>query len=228
MKTSNVDCSSSLTGLKAIPYLLLLFITVCIDGCHEKSQQRQWDAVTINSAIVGNIAYRQLDNDNEVFSAFEKHDTSAKRSSGVLYSTKALLKLSDSNAARFNNCRAYLLSGDTLSIDIGIGNGFSGWGFSIAYKNMRFHTQPYYFTDVVIPNAPKPNFNLVYQNLTLDKPAYKVGDSLYGKVSFKSIETNQQGSRIEHFGNGYFRTVVTTPEFFQTARVAHTVGIKNF
>ena len=90
-----------------------------------------------------------------------------------------------------------------------IGNGFGGWGFIVNYRDKKFYAEPYYSTDVIIPDEPKPVFNLVYQNLTLDKPVYNVGDSLYGKVSFKSIETDHDGSKIDHSGEGYFRAVVT-------------------
>src|SRR5258706_1059348 len=161
------DVFLSLTKHKAITYSLLLFITVCINSCHDKSQHRQWDTVTINPTIVANIAYKQLDKENEVLSLLENQDTSAKRSSGVLYFTKGHVNLSDSDAAKLNNCRGYFLHGDTLSINIGIGNGFGGWGFIINYRNMTFYAEPYYSTDEIIPNEPKPVFNLVYQNLTL-------------------------------------------------------------
>jgi hypothetical protein len=192
-----------------ITYSLILFMTLYVGSCNDKSRNRQWENVSFDPAIVGKDAYKQLDKENEVFSLFENQDTSAKRSSGVLYFTKGHINLSDSNSARLNNCRAYFFHGDTLSINIGIGNGFGGWGFIINYRDKKFYAEPYYSTDVVIPDEPEPVFNLVYQSLTLNKPVYKVGDSLYGKVSFKSIETDQDGSKIDHSGNGYFRAVVT-------------------
>lgn len=194
---------------KTITYSLLLFVMVFISSCHDASRHRQWDNVTVDPTIVGNNAYKQLDKEKEVFSVLENHDTLAKRSSGVLYFTKGHVNLSDSNSARLNNCRAYFFHGDTLSINIGIGNGFGGWGFIINYRDKKFYAEPYYSTDVVIPDEPEPVFNFVYQKLTLDKPVYKEGDSLYGKVRFKSIETDRDGSKIDHSGDGYFRAVVT-------------------
>ena len=184
----------------------LLLIMVCISGCQTKRQDRQWDFAGIDPTIAENVVYRQLDKENEVFSVVEDRDTSMKRTSGVAYFTRGHVNLSDSNSARRNNCRAYYVHGDTLSICIGIGDGFGGWGFIIHYKNKKFNTEPFYSTDIIIPD--KPVYEIVYQNLNLNKPVYKVGDSLYGKVDFKCFEVNDDKSKIEHSGKGYFRTKV--------------------
>ena len=93
----------------------------------------QWDPATIDPAITENVAYRQLDKERELFSVAEDEDTSMKRTSGVFYITNGHVNLSDSNSARLNNCRAYFRHGDTLCINIGIGDGFGGWGFIINY-----------------------------------------------------------------------------------------------
>jgi hypothetical protein len=106
-----------------------------------------------------------------------------------------------------NNCRAIFIHSDTLSINIGISNGFSGWGFTIFYKDKKYYTEPYYFTDAEIPGF-ESTYKIVYQKLALDKANYKVGDSLYGKIDFKSIETTKDKKRFEHFGKGYFRAKV--------------------
>jgi hypothetical protein len=192
-----------------VPFSFLLFILVFANSCKGKLQHKKWDIATVDPTISQRTSFKLLNQENEVFSAFENQDSSAKRTSGVLYFTKGHVNITDSNSAKLNNCRAYFFHGDTLSINIGIGNGFGGWGFIINYREKKFYAEPYYSTDVVIPDEPEPVFNLVYQSLTLDKPVYQVGDSLYGKVSFKSIETDRDGSKIDHSGNGYFRAVVT-------------------
>jgi hypothetical protein len=61
---------------------------------------------------------------------------------------------------------------------------------------------------VHIDDEIEPTHKLIYQKLTLDKPNYKLGDSLYGKIEFKSIETDSNGETKEHFGKGNFRTKV--------------------
>lgn len=177
-----------------------------MSSCQLERQHTQWDIASIDTAIAENVAYRQLDKQREIFSVAEDEDTTMKRTSGVAYFTKGHINLSDSDLARRNNCRAYFYHSDTLSINIGIGDGFGGWGFIINFKNKQFYTKPYFFTDIGIHD--KPVYDIVYQNLTLDKPVYKAGDSLYGKIDFKCFEANGFKSSIEHSGKGYFRTKV--------------------
>jgi hypothetical protein len=98
---------------------------------------------------------------------------------------------------------------DTLLINIGIGNGFGGHGFIISYKSKKFYTEPYFSTDVIYSDKVEPTYKIVYQKLILDKASYSSGDSLYGHIDFKSIETDKEKNTTEHFGKGYFRTKVT-------------------
>jgi len=177
-------------------------------SCNYKKQDKKWDVANINANIGKNSIYRKLDNQDEIFSVFENPDSLKKRTSGVSYFTKGHVNLLDSNSASQNNCRASYLHNNTLSINIGIGNGFTAWGFIIHYKDKKFYTEPYYSTDLVIPNEPEPIFKVIFQKLTLDKTVYKIGDSLYGMIDFKSIEIEPDGNKIKHSGNGYFRTTV--------------------
>lgn len=197
-----------ITLRKVISFALLFFIVAYGSGCQSKMQSSQWENANIDPTIAKNAAFEQLDIESEVFSFGENLDTSRKRTSGVAYFTEGHVNLTDSSSTRLNNCRAYFLKSDILNINIGIGSGFGGWGFIIHYKDRKFYTEPYYSTDVVIPDEPEPDFEVVYQKLTLDKPAYKLGDSLYGKIDFKAIETNQEGNKFNHSGKGYFRTIV--------------------
>ncbi|XWW44941.1 hypothetical protein JYG30_19715 [Fibrella sp. USSR17] len=155
-----------------------------------------------------NFVYEQMENENEVFSFGENQDLSMKRTSSVAYFTKGHMNYSDSSFARLNNCRAYFLKNGILIINIGIGDGFSNRGFMIHHNGKQFYTEPYHSTDVVIPDEPEPVYEIVYQKLTLDKPVYEVGDSLYGNIDFKAIEIDREGSEFSHDGKGYFRTKV--------------------
>jgi len=114
----------------------------------------------------------------------------------------------DDKYSKLNNCRAQFNKSNILIINIGISNGFSGWGFTISYRNKKFYTEPYSFTDMVIPDEVEPTYQIIFQKLTLDKANYKLGDSVYGRVEFKSIETDKENKKIEHFGIGNFRTKV--------------------
>jgi hypothetical protein len=195
---------------KIIISLLILFVSVFLIRCDDKRQHHQWETATVDSMIATNDAFKQLNKEMEVFSALENQDSSAKRSSGVLYFTKGHVNLSDSNSAKLNNCRAFFFHSDTLYINIGIGNGFGGWGFIINYKNNKFYTEPYYSNDVIIEGEPEPVYEIIYQKVTLDKFNYKIGDSLFGKIDFKAIEIGPGNTKFKHKGNGYFRTKVKT------------------
>lgn len=199
---------STITFRNMLTYAMLLCVMAGVRSCQSKHHDKRWDNAIIDAAISNNAVYQQLDQEREVSSVLDIQDTSAKRTSGVAYFTKGHVNLTDSSSARLNNCRAYFFNRKILTIDIGIGDGFGGWGFFINYKNGMFYTEPYYSTDVDDPADPEPVFNVLYQKLSLNKTTYEPGDSLYGKIEFKSTEIDQDGKEISHSGNGYFRTVI--------------------
>jgi hypothetical protein len=186
----------------SLKYLhLLTFIFISTASCISKKDPPVWNNATIDATISKSPAYIELDKQKEFFSFHEKQDSLLKKTSEVKYVSKNI------NSEGFNNCRAFYNKSDTLWIDIGIATGFTATGFNIKYKDKTFYTQPYYFTDV-ITDEPAPNYKIAYQKLTLDKSVYKPGDSLYGYINFKSIETDNNNNRSEHLGKGYFRAKV--------------------
>jgi hypothetical protein len=180
-----------------------------LSDCSDKNKADQWDDASIDANLSKDPVYKQLDMEEEIFSAFEDGDPLTRRTSDVSYFSGERIDLSDTEFAKYNNCRAYFFKNDTLSINIGIGNGFGGRGFIINYKDKKIYTQAYLATDFIIEGEPEPTHKIVYQKLTLDKSNYAIGDSLFGKIEFKSIETGNYGRRAEHFGKGSFRTKVS-------------------
>ena len=197
-----------LTYLKNIRIFLILAV-VFLTNCNHKSNQwneiDQWDEVKIDPEISKDSIYRQLDEQAEIFSMLEEQDSLMKRTSDVEYFGREKLY---KNYSKFNNCRAFYFKSDTLSINIGISSGHAGDGFIINYKDKKFYTKPYSWDDVIMPGEVEPTYKIVYQKLTLDKPNYKLGDSLYGRIEFKSIETDEYLKKTEHSGKGNFRTKV--------------------
>lgn len=209
-----------------VRFSLLVFLSVFLIHCHSKKAPLQrdtarvdtggfkkviipeWDEAKIDNNIPKDPVYTQLDTQNEIFSAFEKQDTLLKRTSDVAYFTGKKIDLKDTAYAKLNNCKAHYFHSDTLYIAIGIGNGFTNRGFLISYKNRKFHTEPYFSTDMVMEDEIKPVYKTVYQKLILDKAHYKIGDSLYGRIEFMSIETTRDNRKQKHFGIGNFRAKV--------------------
>lgn len=189
--------------------LLLSAMMPLLSNCSGHKTTDQWDDAAIDTNLSKDSIYKQLDKEKEIFSALEDRDPLARKTSNVSYFSGKRIDLSDTQYAKYNNCRAYFWKTDTLSINIGIGNGFAGHGFIINYKDKRFYTEAYFSTDVIIEGEVEPTHKIVYQKLTLDKADYAVGDSLFGKIEFKSIETDNEGERTEHFGKGHFRTKVS-------------------
>jgi len=188
----------------------MVFIMLYETSCHSRVQQNRWNEAVIDRKLSENMIFFQLDKQTEIFSFGEKQDSLIKRTSDVAYLTGEKINLPGSSYSKYNNCRANLVH-DTLRISIGIADGFVGWGFVIEYYDKNFCTEPYHWTDADDPYAPKPTYRIVSQNLTLNKAVYKIGDSLYGQVSFKTIETNRDINAIEHLGKGSFRTKVERP-----------------
>jgi hypothetical protein len=194
-------------NLNDIKRLFLVIIIVSLTNCNTKQETDKWDNVKINSNISKESIYSTLDKQEEIY-GFELEDSLMKRTSDVAYFSGEKINLLDDKYSKLNNCRAQFNKSNILIINIGISNGFSGWGFTISYRNKKFYTEPYSFTDMVIPDEVEPTYQIIFQKLTLDKANYKLGDSVYGRVEFKSIETDKENKKIEHFGIGNFRTKV--------------------
>ncbi|NMH25372.1 hypothetical protein [Flavobacterium solisilvae] len=190
--------------------LVILLVPFLFSHCKQKDTElkttKKWENFNVDNKISENEIFKKLDNEKEIFSALEK-DTLMKKSSAVSYINNRNEDY-DMKYSNFNNCRSYFWKKDTLSINIGIGNGFGGHGFIILVKNGKFYTEPYYSTDVVTEGEKESVYKIIYQKLTLNHSNFKIGDSIYGKIDFKSIETDNQNKTINHTGVGYFRTKV--------------------
>ena len=191
-------------------FVIYLFAILCLTNCAGKKQDDQWGTADINSAISQDSIYKELDKQPELFSVPERQDDLMKRTSAVAYFSGHKINTQNDKYAKLNNCRAHFFHSDTLSINIGIGTGFVGSGFIISYKNRKFYTKPYYWTDAISPDDVEPTYKIVYQKLVLDKADYSSGDSLYGHIDFRSIEVDKNHDTTEHHGIGYFRTKIAT------------------
>lgn len=193
--------------MNKLSQLLCIAVALFLSGCLNKTDSDQWDNACLDPGLPKNIIYHELDQKGEVFSFYEKHDKS-KRTSNVSYSSLGIHEKPDTLGTTFNNCRAYYSGSDTLLINIGINGPFGGHGLLIKYVNKKFNTEAYMHTDLVIEGETAPNQKIIYQKLSLNKESYEIGDSLFGKIEFKSIDQDQAGDTILQYGHGNFRALV--------------------
>ena len=187
--------------------LVLILFNFCKQKDAELKTTQKWEEFNIDNKISENEIFKKIDKEKEIFSAFER-DTLMRKSSDVTYINNRNPNYDMKKYSNINNCRSYFWKKDTLSIKIGIGSGFGGSGFIILVKNKKFYTEPYLSTDVIIEGEKESAYKIIYQKLTLNNSNFKIGDSIYGKIDFKSIETDNQNKVINHTGVGYFRTKV--------------------
>ena len=176
-------------------------------SCNKKGDQK-WEEVTIDPTIARDSTYQRLDKFREHVYGTEYPDSSARRTSDVTYFNDNPAVINWETYSKSNYCRAFFSKSDTLLIRIGNESQFSGEGFTIHYISKMFFVEPFSWIDYGIEGAPEPSYELVYQHVTLNKPTYSTGDSLYGSVDFKSIETTPDGVKRQHTGKGLFRTKI--------------------
>lgn len=177
---------------------------------------RYWSIFEVDSNLSADPAYQRMNGKEENYSFFEGiNDRSlrARRSSEVNHyiTTRDYFEgkdhYSQENIREINNCRAYLKN-DTLDIQIGSGNGFSGYGFSIYQYGASFLSMPYYYDDIIDYRELEPLNIPLWQKLVLDKAKYSIGDSLYGYISFGSVFYNKYGYPAGNKARGFFRAVI--------------------
>jgi hypothetical protein len=192
-----------------------IFFLLFITSCKHHDGNSKWKDAEFDPGIRTNPAYADLDKQKEIFDFDDdyKEDSLAKRTSGVAYYDDEKRDPRTDYYARFNICRTGYFNSDTLGISIGTNSGFGTRGFSILYFNQKFYTQPYYSDDDIYEGEVKPTYKIISRELILDKRDYKPGDSLYGRIEFKSIETSGNNSGRQHEGVGYFRAKIKKIDF---------------
>lgn len=189
--------------------LWVLILLPALFGCKHlakteelEKEGNQWSEVKVDAEIKKEAVYKELDKQKEIFLESED-DSSAKRSSDVFYYAGE-----EKRGGKFNKCQAAFSNSDTLFIDIGSNGGLGGHGCVITCVNRKFNTQPYYWDDQISDDDVEPTYGIISQKLILDKASYNTGDSLYGRIEFKSIEKSGFSRGREHGGTGYFRAKI--------------------
>ena len=188
--------------------ILIILFSIILTACAQEVEQ-YWSNVTFDQAISNNNVYSKMDKEDFVYSFY---DPNTIKTNNIRYTQKAISRTNElvkDNSFINYDCIAKLEKSNMLTIDIGLHSYFSGSGFNLSVNGSKFIVQPYSYTDVVLENETVPTYKILSQKLTLNKPSYKVGDSLYGSVEFRIIETNEK-LQTKHAANGFFRTKITS------------------
>ena len=183
-------------------FLIVLF------ACEQKNKPvvktvAKWDYAKYDGKISLSPIFKKLDQEKELHVMLDAKDSILKRSSDVAYFSKCEDTI-NTKYYRHNKCKARMTT-DTLYINIGFGSEFSGSGSQIKYFNKKFYVEPYHWTDVWLGKEFESTYKLNKQELILDKVEYKIGDSIFGRIEFESIETDFEKKKTIRKGEGYFR-----------------------
>jgi len=177
--------------------------------------------IIVQPDIVKNPIYKKLDKQKEAVDLILYGDNKMQaKTSDVSYRDNRDRILSDTTYAKIYVCRAYIDKG-AVRINIGNNGVFGGNGFNINLKNSNFNIIPYYSTDASVDGLKTiTSYNIIKQQLVLNKSKYSLGDSVFGYVDFNLIEKEKSSfkydkpqitriKKITHIGYGYFRGKIT-------------------
>src|SRR5690606_26341816 len=137
----------------------------------------------------------------------------AKKSSNVHFNYGKDVEATEHYFSVQNKVDAFKKGNDSLYIQIGTADGYSGNGISLIIKNHFFRSNYYRFTDVSSYDDKKPKNIILSQDLILDQLNYKLNDSIYGYISFKSQYIDERSDTIIVVAKGHFRAKVREGEF---------------
>ena len=180
-------------------FICSLLACVCFTACKDKKNEN--NIVVVQPDIVNNPIYKKLNKGKEPADIILYGNKKMKpKTSDVFYQNSNYPGLKDTVKAKDYTCDAYIKDG-YLTINIGMGSMFGGFGFHIKCTNEKYSIEPYEWSDAEPIGKHNPVFKVIKQSLILNKNKYFMDDSIFGKVDFKIIEDQ----KITHIGNGYFR-----------------------
>ena len=187
---------------------IVISFVIVLFACEQKDKVvvktiSKWDYAKYDPKIPLNPIFKKLNQEKELYGLLDARDSILKRSSSVAYFSKGEDTINN-NYYRNNKCIARMTT-DTLYVSIGMGSGFSGSGSQIKYFKKKFYVEPFRWTDASLGKEFESTYKLNKQELILDKVEYKIGDSIFGRIEFESIETDFNKKRTIKKGKGYFR-----------------------
>lgn len=169
-----------------------------------------------DSLIKNDSVFQKLDSIVEIKMPHAKAEDNQKRSLELYHYSTTNNQIADQfhiqgltkDIGKISIARAYLNRSGKLIVKIGFTTGFEEEGFKLCLFQGKFYTIPYY-SDDIISEEDKESLNYpFFQKLTLNKSTYMLGDSIYGRIAFRSIFYNKYQEASKHDVSGYFRAKI--------------------
>lgn len=200
-------------------FLLIALITLFVFSCNKnKTMNSQEDLVIdktfkVNLNIKKDTAFKFLNTLPETYNFLDKVIPNAKKSSNVHFNYGKDVEATEHYFSVLNKVDAFKKGNDSLYIQIGTADGYSGYGLNLVISGNSYTSRYYKFSDMLAYDDKEPQHKTLYQNLVLDKAKYNLNDSIYGFVSFQSQYIDERSDTIIVAAKGHFRAKVRKAEF---------------
>ncbi|SFN12994.1 hypothetical protein SAMN05421738_1077 [Algoriella xinjiangensis] len=197
-------------------YLLYTFTLITfLFSCQSKKENSNvdtkneivWTDVKVVPYLNKNEIYDRMIHEPEILDIQDEKDTTAKRSVIIDFYTSDSEDFSKSYKDTIFNCKANLHHPDSLTITIEYRNLVSADGLLIDVNKEKFTTKPFYHADVS-KNKEKVKSIVLKQELRLNKANYKVGDSIFGRLYFYTMNISNKQDTTYFRGKGTFMTKI--------------------
>lgn len=201
---------------KVVFALVILFLLL---SCKKEKQdletvQQLKTTLSINPDVKKDTAFKFLNTFPETYAYSDHIIIGARKSSNVdFYYDKKMISIRDSYNGVYNNVLADLKNNDSLYIRIGTSDGYTGYHLFLKIRGNYYSSEYYAFTDVGFYDDIEPKNIVLSQSLVLDKSKYKLNDSIYGFINFKSQYIDKRNDTIIVTAKGHFRAKVRESEF---------------
>ena len=199
--------------------LLIAIITLFILSCNKDKtiinpEDLEIDKkIKVNPNIKEDTAFKFLNTLPETYNFLDEVIPNARKTSNVHFNYGKDVEPAEHYYSVNNKTDALKKGNDSLIISIGTADGYSGNGVNLIIKDNVFRSIYYRFIDVSSYDDKKPKNIILSQDLILDKLNYRVDDSIYGHISFKSQYINERSDTIIVVAKGHFRAKVREGEF---------------
>ncbi len=186
-------------------FILLVFFLI-FSNC-SKSRVSDDTTIKIDKMIKNDTAFDYLNRNNQKFIIKGPYNQDKKRTVLIDYYKKECKDCRDFDELyEYYQTNAMIDKYDSLNIKISVEGGLSGSGFFIKCKNKKFKVLLHTFDDQ--SGTKFSSYRILHQNLVLNKAAFVVGDSIYGKINFEILENSKFRGEIRHKFQGYFVTKI--------------------